>query len=298
LKILITGKDGQLGWELQRSVAGLGDIVATGRQELDLCNPAGIRQLVRSIRPDVVLNTAAYNAVDRAEADPDVALKVNGVAPGLLAEECRNLGALLIHFSTDYVFDGNKSSAYSEEDETAPLSVYGRSKLAGEHAVRAVKGRALIFRTAWLYSAHGDNFVRTMRRLARQRGELSVVNDQTGTPTWVKPLSEAMTKICQVAGSARGRALGEGAPVYHATCSGETTRYEFVRAILNDLASKAPGERIAKLTPISAADYPAQARRPAYSVLSNAKLERDFGLRLPEWRSAFNRFTTEEPSIS
>jgi len=290
LKILITGKDGQLGWELQRSLAGLGDIVATGRQELDLSDPAGIRQLVRSIRPDVVLNTAAYNAVDRAESEHDIAFKVNAVAPGLLAEECRDLGALLIHFSTDYVFDGRKITPYSEEDEPAPLSVYGRSKLAREQTVRAAKGRALIFRTAWSYSDHGDNFVGTMRRLARQKSELSVVDDQSGTPTWVKPLSQALEKICARALSRQGSTMGEGAPVYHATCSGETTRYGFARAILDDLASKAPEEPISRLIPISSADYPAPARRPKYSVLSNAKLERDFGVRLPEWRSAFAHF--------
>ena len=290
MKILITGKDGQLGWELQRSVAGLGDIVATGRQELDLSNPTGIRQLVRSIRPDVVLNTAAYNAVDRAESEPDIALKINAVAPGLLAEECRGLGALLIHFSTDYVFDGKRSTPYAEEDEAVPLSVYGRSKLAGEQAIRAANGRALIFRTAWLYSDHRDNFVLTMRRLAKQKSELSVVHDQTGTPTWVKPLSDAITKICELGLSRRGSVLGEGAPIYHATCLGEATRYEFVRAILEDLAKKAPNESIARLTPIPSADYPSPARRPKYSVLSNAKLERDFGVRLPDWQSAFIQF--------
>jgi dTDP-4-dehydrorhamnose reductase len=290
LKILITGKDGQLGWELQRSLAGLGDIVATGRQELDLSDPTGIRQLVRSIRPDVVLNTAAYNAVDRAESEPDIAFKVNAVAPGLLAEECRDLGALLIHFSTDYVFDGKKTTPYSEEDEPAPLSVYGRSKLAGEQAVRAAKGRALSFRTAWLYSHRRDNFVATMWRLARQKSELRVVNDQTGTPTWVKPLSDAMQKICKLALSRRGGMLGEGAPIYHATCLGETTRYEFVRAIFEDLARKAPNEPIARLMPIPSADYPSPASRPKYSALSNAKLERDFGIRLPDWQSAFIQF--------
>jgi len=290
LKILITGKDGQLGWELQRSLAGLGDIMATGRQELDLCNPGGIRQLVRSVQPDVVLNTAAYNAVDRAESESDLAMQVNEIAPGVLAEECRDIGALLIHFSTDYVFDGRKITPYSEEDEPAPLSVYGRSKLAGEQAVRAAKGRALIFRTAWLYSDQGDNFVGTMRRLARQKSELSVVDDQSGTPTWVKPLSQALEKICARALSRQGSTMGEGAPVYHATCSGETTRYGFARAILDDLASKAPEEPIARLIPISSTDYPAPARRPKYSVLSNAKLERDFGVRLPEWRSAFAHF--------
>jgi dTDP-4-dehydrorhamnose reductase len=290
LKILITGKDGQLGWELQRSLAGFGDIVATGRQELNLCDPAGIRKTVRSVRPDVVLNTAAYNAVDRAESEPDMALKVNSVAPGLLADECRDLGALLIHFSTDYVFDGKRTTPYSEEDEAAPLSVYGRSKLAGEQAVRAAKGRALIFRTAWLYSDRGDNFVGTMRRLARQKSELRVVNDQTGTPTWVESLSEAVRKICGIALSPRGRAISEESPIYHATCSGETTRYDFVRAILEDLARKEPKEPMARLIPIPSADYPTPARRPKYSVLSNAKLERDFGVRLPEWRSAFTHF--------
>ena len=290
MKILITGKDGQLGWELQRSLAGLGDIMATGRQELDLCNPGGIRQLVRSVQPDVVLNTAAYNAVDRAESESDLAMQVNEIAPGVLAEECRDIGALLIHFSTDYVFDGNKAAPYLEDDQAAPISVYGRSKLAGEQAVRAAKGRALIFRTAWLYSDRRDNFVLMMRRLARQKSELSVVNDQTSAPTWVRPLSDAMTKICQIAQAPRGRALGEGAPLYHATCSGETTRYEFVRAILDDLVSRSPREPIARLKPIASAQYPSAARRPLYSVLSNAKLEKDFGLRLPDWRAAFTQY--------
>jgi dTDP-4-dehydrorhamnose reductase len=294
LKILITGKDGQLGWELQRSLAGLGDIVATGRHQLDLCNPGGIRQLVRSIRPDVVINTAAYNAVDRAESESDLAMQVNGIAPGVLAEECRDIGALLIHFSTDYVFDGKKTTPYSEEDEPAPFSIYGRSKFAGEQAIRAAKGRALIFRTAWLYSDRRDNFVGTMRRLARQKSELSVVDDQTGSPTWVRPLSQALEKICARALSRQGSTIGEGAPVYHATCSGETTRYGFARAILDDLASKASKEPMARLIPISTADYPTPARRPRYSVLSNARLERDFGLRLPDWRFAFNSFAAEE----
>jgi dTDP-4-dehydrorhamnose reductase len=291
LKILITGKDGQLGWELQRSLAALGEIIATDRRQLDLCDSTSIRQLVRSVRPQLVLNTAAYNAVDRAESEPDIAVKVNGIAPGILAEECRHIDALLIHFSTDYVFDGNKNTPYSEEDGAEPISAYGRSKLAGEQAVRAAKGRALIFRTAWLYSDRRDNFVGTIRRLARQKSELSVVIDQTGAPTWVRPLSEAMAKICGMILSSQGRAIGERSPVYHATCTGATTRYDFVRAILDDLARKAPKETIARLTPISSADYPAQARRPLYSVLSNAKMERDFGVRLPDWRSAFAQFT-------
>ena len=291
MRILVTGEDGQLGWELQRSLAALGEVVATGRRELDLRDPAAIRRTVRSVRPDVVFNTAAYNAVDRAESEPDIAFKVNAIAPGLIAEECRELGALLIHFSTDYVFDGKKTTLYAEEDEAIPLSVYGRSKLAGEQAIRAARGRALIFRTAWLYSDRQDNFVLKIRRLARQRSELSVVNDQTSAPTWVRPLSDAMTKICQIAQAPRGGALGEGAPLYHATCLGKTTRYEFVRAILDDLARRAPKEPIARLKPIASADYPSPARRPAYSVLSNAKLERDFGLRLPDWRAAFTEYS-------
>jgi dTDP-4-dehydrorhamnose reductase len=246
--------------------------------------------LARSVRPQLVLNTAAYNAVDRAESEPDIAMRVNGVAPGVLAEECRDLGTLLIHFSTDYVFDGNKTTPYAEEEEAVPLNVYGRSKLAGEQAIRAARGRALIFRTAWLYSDRRDNFVLTMRRLARQKNKLSVVNDQTGAPTWVKPLSEAVKEICEIALSPRGGAIGDGAPIYHATCSGETTRYEFVRAILEDLARKAPNEPIARLMPIPSADYPSPASRPKYSALSNAKLERDFGVRLPDWQSAFIQF--------
>jgi len=291
LRILITGKDGQVGWDLQRALAGKGEVVATDRQELDLSNIDGIRQIVRSLRPNLVINAAAYTAVDKAESEPDLVMRVNGTAPGVLAEECKRLGALLIHFSTDYVFDGSKRSPYTEWDQTGPINVYGTTKLAGEEAVRRSGARSLILRTAWVYAHRGRNFVLTMRRLARQKGELKVVNDQTGAPTWSRSLADLVAKICD-------KQIGEGAPIYHASCSGETTWYEFARTILDDLTMRTPKEPIARLIPISTGEYPTRARRPMYSVLSNSRLADDFGLRLPHWRAEFDEFASATAASS
>ena len=291
MKILLAGRGGQVGGELERLLPALGELSATDRAQLDLADPEAIRRTVRALRPELIVNATAYNAVDQAESDTHAAMQVNGVAPGILAEEARRLGALLIHFSTDYVFDGEKSTPYTEDDRPAPLGAYGRSKLAGEEAIRAAGARALIFRTAWLYSERRDNFVLTMRRLALQKPELRVVADQTGAPTWAKPLAQAVARICDLARTRRD--LGEGAPVYHASCGGETTRFEFVRAIVAAVAAASPCRPLARLTPVASAEFPSPARRPRYSVLSGEKLRRDFGVQLPEWRAALDTFFRE-----
>jgi len=284
VKILLAGRDGQLGWELERVLAPLGEVAAFGRQGFDLEFADSLKQAVRNVRPDLIVNATAYNAVDRAEVEPETAMQVNCVAPGVLADEAKRLGALLVHFSTDYVFDGTKRAPYTEDDPPAPLGAYGRSKLAGETAIRASGARALIFRTAWVYSGRRENFVLTMRKLIAEKPELRVVNDQTGTPTWARSLAEGVAKICAAAPSRPG--LGEGAPVYHATCRGETTRFGWVEAIAATVSGKK-----AKLTPVPSSEFPTPARRPLYSVLSGAKLERDFGVRLPDWRAAFEAFS-------
>jgi dTDP-4-dehydrorhamnose reductase len=291
VKILLAGRDGQVGWELARLLPALGELVATDRARLDLSNVDAIRGTVRDVKPDLIVNATAYNAVDKAESETKQAMQVNGVAPGMLAEEAKRLGALLVHFSTDYVFDGAKDTPYVEEDRTAPLSAYGRSKLAGEDAIRATGARALIFRTSWVYADRRENFVLTMRRLAMQKPELRVVNDQTGTPTWAKPLAQTISKICALAASRPE--LGAGAPVYHATCTGGTTRFELARAVLDGLAAQSPEAAIARLIPVPSTEYPSPARRPRFSVLSNDKLRRDFGLQLPEWRAALDAFFRE-----
>ena len=284
MRILLAGRDGQVGFELAKVLKG--ELIATDRRTLDLSREGDIRTFVREAKPQLIVNATAYNAVDRAEAEPEQALQVNGAAPRVLAEEAKRLGALLVHFSTDYVFDGAKRKPYVEEDPAAPLGAYGRSKLAGETAIRASGARALIFRTGWLYSDRRENFVLTMRRLAAEKPELRVVNDQTGTPTWARSLAQAVAKICALAPSRRD--LGEGAPVYHATCGGETTRFDWVRAIVESVPGKS-----AKLTPVASAEFPSAARRPLYSVLSSEKLQRDFGVQLPDWRAAFEAFQRE-----
>src|SRR5512146_587709 len=189
-RILVTGRNGQVGFELLRSLAGLGEVVAVGRERMDLADPDAIRRTVRETKPDLIVNAAAYTAVDQAESEPELALAINGVAPGILAEESKRLGAVLIHYSTDYVFDGSKGAPYTEDDEPRPLSVYGRTKLAGERAIQAVDVPHLILRTSWVYGARGKNFLLTILRLARERNELSIVDDQIGAPTWCRSLAE------------------------------------------------------------------------------------------------------------
>jgi len=270
-KILLFGASGQVGRELRRTLAPLGELVVSSRGALDLTNVEAIRAAIRQERPDIVVNAAAYTAVDQAETEQDLALLTNGKAPGIMAEEAGKIDALLVHYSTDYVFDGAKDSPYHEDDEPNPLSAYGASKLAGERAIRDAECRHLIFRTSWVYGLHGKNFLRTMQRLGREREELKVVVDQIGAPTWSRWIAEATAL-----------ALRAEAPdgVYHLSCAGSTSWHGFAAAIL-----AAQGWR-GHLLPIPSRDYPLPARRPANSRLDNHKLHRMLRLALPDWETA------------
>jgi dTDP-4-dehydrorhamnose reductase len=280
-KILILGAGGQVGTELQRSFADAGEVTAFGRETADLSRPEELRSLIRQLHPDVILNAAAYTAVDRAESEPELALTINGEAPRVLAEEAASLNALLVHYSTDYVFDGSKRSPWEEADETNPLNVYGRTKLAGERAIQEVGGRYLIFRTSWVYGPHGRNFLLTMLRLGRERDQLKIVDDQFGAPTSSAAIADATRAAVERA--VTGGTIHSG--VYHMTCGGETTWFGFAKEIFavqeQQAASKSP-----QIIPIASREYPVPAMRPANSVLSNQKLQSFFGIALPDWQRA------------
>ena len=272
MKILLTGATGQVGFELQRTLAPLGEILAAGREALDLASSASIMSAVRALRPDLIVNCAAYTAVDRAESEPAAAMTVNATAPGVLAEEAKRLGAGLIHFSTDYVFDGEKAGAYDEADAPNPLNAYGRSKLEGERAVAQSGARHLILRTSWVYSRRGKNFLLTMLELAKTRPELRIVDDQRGAPTSARALADAVAQIAR-------RDWPSGP--FHLTCQGSTTWFGFAQAIF----ARSPGPR-PSLVAITTPEFPTPARRPKNSVLSNARLAQAFGITLPDWQTA------------
>jgi len=269
LRILLTGRNGQVGWELERTLPALGSVIAADRETLDLSDPDAIRRVVREAKPDVIVNPAAYTAVDRAESEPELARQINGVAPGVLAEEAKRTGALLVHYSTDYVFDGTKSTPYTEEDLPNPLNVYGRTKLEGERAVAAAGCRYLTLRTSWVYASRGKNFLLTVLRLASTQPELRIVDDQHGAPTWARDTARATCRL--IAGADLPSSL------YHLTAAGSTTWCGFAREIvrLAHLGSE--------VRPISTSEYPTPARRQANSALSNAKLQRDGGIALQPW---------------
>jgi dTDP-4-dehydrorhamnose reductase len=281
MKILLTGCNGQVGWELKRSLACLGDVVAVDSKEMDLTDAAAIRRVVAEVAPRIIVNPAAHTAVDKAESEADLAYAINATAPGILGEEAEKLGALLVHYSTDYVFAGTGETPWREDAATGPLNVYGASKLAGEQAIQAACQRHLIFRTSWVYGARGANFLLTMRRLMRERPELKIVADQIGAPTWSRMLAEATALIlAQQLSPTRGADRPEPWGVYHMTNAGETSWHGFAAAI-QELDG---GESQARLLPIPSSDYPTPARRPLNSRLNNDKLARVFGVRLPEWR--------------
>lgn len=269
MKILLTGRDGQVGWELQRSLASCGELLATGRAELDLLDPGAVRAAVRAAKPEVIVNAAAYTDVDRAQSDAETATRVNAVAAGVLAEEAKRLGALLVHYSTDYVFDGEKGEPYLEDDTPHPLNVYGESKLGGERAIRATGVRHLILRTSWVYSGRGRNFLLTMLRLAREGKELRVVDDQRGAPTSARDLADATAALL---------ARPESSGTFHMTAGGATTWHGFAGEIF------ARAGLPTKVAAIRSAEFPRPARRPRDSRLDNGKLLGTFGIQLPEWR--------------
>ena len=272
---LLTGASGQLGVELARALRAHGDVVATDRRTLDVADPDAIVAAVRGARPDLIVNAAAYTAVDLAEKETAAAFAINERAPGILAEEARRLGAVLIHYSTDYVFDGERSTPYPEDAPANPLNAYGASKLAGERAIAAVGGHALVLRTSWVYGLQGKNFLVTIRRLAAERDELSIVADQIGVPNWTRALAGATARIV----AAGLPALAERAGLYHLSATGAASWCDFARAIVGD----APRPRV---VPIATREYPTPARRPAYGVLATAKFEAAFGFALPDWREA------------
>ena len=278
MKILLTGRSGQLGWELARALAPLGEIIAFDRAGLDLAVPGQIVSVIRSVRPDVLVNAAAYTAVDRAESEPDASFAINAAAVAILAEEAKRARALLIHYSTDYVFDGAKDTPYSEDDRPNPINAYGRSKLAGEQSISSIDGPHLILRTSWVYSARGKNFLLTIRRLLQKRDELRVVSDQIGAPTSAGALAEATAELLRRNGAG---ALGERSGIYHATARGSTSWHGFAMEI-------ARLERLGlptRIVPIASSEYPTPAQRPKNSRLSNEKLLRSFGIALPKWEA-------------
>ena len=298
-RILIVGAAGQVGRELQRSFAGCGVLTCVDRDDVDLAQPDQVRTLVRNTQPDVILNAAAYTAVDRAESEPDAAMAINAEAPRVLAEEAQRRGALLVHYSTDYVFDGTKQGAWVEDDTPHPLNAYGASKLAGEQAIRKVGGRYLILRTSWVYGPHGNNFLLTMLRLGRERETLRIVDDQHGAPTSSIALADATCALVEGVLSGRLGAADTWTGLYHSTCAGSTTWYGFAQAIFARAGALLAGRRPV-LTPISSSDYPMPARRPYNSVLSNARLQERFDVKLAAWESAldavFDRLNREAPA--
>jgi dTDP-4-dehydrorhamnose reductase len=301
--ILLTGKTGQLGSELNRLLPKLGEVIAPERNDLDLRDPETIRQVMRNASPQLVVNAAAYTAVDAAETDEATALAVNAEAPRLLAQEAKKIGAMFLHFSTDYVFDGSKKVPYEEPDPTNPINVYGKTKLAGEEAIRNSGAAHLIFRTSWVYATRGRNFLLTILRLATEREELKIVADQVGAPTCALDLAEATTRILtgMMAGDQRQSSFPGSGETYHMTAAGQTTWHEFANAILEEarrapqnlpwLASATKGRPLIarRVVPISTEEFRSPARRPANSVLSNARLKQVFGIALPDWRTQLHQ---------
>ena len=287
LKILISGKTGQVAVELTKRLHGLGELIVLGRDELDLSQPEQIRAQVRAHRPDLIINAGAHTAVDLAESEPDLAFAINAIAPGVFAQEAKALGIPLIHYSTDYVFDGSKPAPYTEDDQPNPLGVYGQSKLAGEQAIIAEGGQHLILRTSWVYSTHGKNFLLTMQRLLPQRTELRVVADQIGAPTWAGTIAQSTRALIERWQAGKPGAWG----VYHLTAHGETSWFGFTQAIAEHLTAQ--GKQCASLEPIPASAYPTPAARPQNSRLDCSRLAREWQVTQPDWRVALNACLAE-----
>lgn len=281
-RILLTGASGQVGWELARSLLPLGEVLAPPRAEFDLARPEDCAAAIARLRPDVVVNPAAYTAVDKAESEPELALRINGEAPAAMARAAREAGALFVHYSTDYVFDGTKPSPYLEDDAPNPRSAYGRSKLVGEQGVRASGADHLILRTSWVYAARGHNFLRTILRLAAQRDELRVVADQTGAPTWARLIADASAHALRESQSARSAGRFESG-TFHLAAQGETSWHGFASRIVELARALDLPVTARAVTAIGTADYPLPAPRPASSRLDCGRLVERFGLRLPPW---------------
>ena len=285
-RILLFGCNGQVGWALARRLQRDFPLTALDSADADFTRPEELRAVVRAAQPQVIINAAAYTAVDQADDNAEAALAVNARAPAVLAEAARGAGALLVHYSTDYVFDGTKGSPYTEDDPPSPLGVYGRSKLEGDLAIQESGAAYLIFRTQWVYGLRGRNFLLTMQRLLRERREVRVVGDQFGAPTWCGAIAAASAAILSGAGDDAAATLGGHSGLYNMTCGGETSWYGFAAAIRDRMA--AAGEPVARLESIASAEYPTRAARPAHAVLDNTRLAETFGIGLPDWLEALD----------
>ena len=318
LKILVVGRNGQISRDLQTLLPSIGSVDCVGRPEVDLTQPDNVRQAIRDRRPDVLINAAAYTAVDQAESEPEQAMKINAEAPAIMAEEAKRLGSLFISYSSDYVFDGQKAGPYTEEDEPNPLSVYGASKLAGDRAIQAIDGSHLIFRTSWVYSVNGKNFLKTILKLATERDELRIVDDQIGAPTWSRDIASATVQVIrslvqeqEVAGSKNGQwveVLDTKRGLYNLTSSGNVSWYGFAGTITNQVKRMGrESQKVARISAIPTREYPTTARRPLNSRLSNQKIKKAFGISLPPWEESMlrtletmfsaNKFQQQQPPL-
>jgi dTDP-4-dehydrorhamnose reductase len=280
MKILLIGKTGQVGGELNNILKDIGELVTVGREHLDLSKITSIEPAILDIQPDIIINAAAYTAVDKAEEESELAMTVNGIAPGVLAKAAKKIEASLIHYSTDYVFDGRSDTPYLEEDVTCPLSIYGKSKLAGEKSIAEAGIPYLILRTSWVYSLQGKSFLRTIKKLAEEKDTLRIVDDQIGAPTWGRSIALATRKILKQ--YLRDESEPSLSGIFHLTCQGKSSWYGFAKEILN-ISSKSKNTQ---LLPIPTSEYPTPATRPLYSLLSNDKLEKVFGFKMPHWNDA------------
>lgn len=287
MRVLINGQHGQVSRELSRRLHNVDELIVMGRDQLDLAKPDLIRETVRGIRPDLIINAAGYTGVDQAEREPEAAFALNAVAPGILAEEALALDVPLIHYSTDYVFDGSKTEPYNEEDIPNPLGIYGKSKLAGERAIAAVDGKYVILRTSWVYSTHGHNFLLTMQRLLQERSELRIVDDQIGAPTWAGSVANSTLAIIE-----EWQRGNEKWGTYHLTAQGQVSWFGFAQAIRDALQRQ--GKPAATLLPISSAEYPAKAARPLNSRLDCSKLENDWCVSQPHWQESLFECLNEQ----
>jgi dTDP-4-dehydrorhamnose reductase len=291
MKIVLLGKNGQLGWELERSLPALGDVVALDREELDLCELDAVQRTLRELKPELIVNASAYTDVDRAEKEPELAMKVNALAPGAMAETSRSLGAALIHFSTDYVFDGRGNTPYTENDVTHPLNEYGRSKLMGEEHIRQAGDAYLILRTSWVYSLRGNSFVNKVLGWARKNSTLRIVDDQVSSPTWARMLAEMTSLlIAQNRDSLHDR-IHEQCGIYHVAGSGYTSRYEWAKQILANDPHRSE-QTVQALEPGRSEDFPTPATRPLFSALDCTRFEKTFGLKFPAWSSTLKMAMT------
>jgi dTDP-4-dehydrorhamnose reductase len=294
MRILLLGKNGQVGWELQRSLAPLGELIALDRHSTDYCGdlsqPDAIAQTVKTLKPTVIVNAAAYTAVDKAETETELAYTINAKAPEALAQAAKQIGAWLVHYSTDYVFNGSGNQAWQETDAVAPLSVYGQSKLAGEQAIQAAEGLHLIFRTSWVYAARGNNFAKTMLRLAKERDQLSVINDQIGAPTGAELLADVTAHAIR-----SGLQKPELSGLYHLAAAGETSWYNYARYVLDYARQRGIELKTAEnaISPIPTSAYPTPAQRPLNSRLNIEKLQNQFDLQLPDWQLGVERMLAE-----